>query len=92
MASPGNEDESQASLDGLAQAWEDDSLIRTLLLHNGSLLSWPSERMQGVVTFDTMRPKAGVIKHVIRTWCPRVKVPKTLCIDQVRAQDGVEKT
>eukprot|EP00438_Fugacium_kawagutii_P013701 Skav233526 [mRNA] locus=scaffold2975:268787:271531:- [translate_table: standard] len=63
MASPEGEDGVLPSLDGLAKVWEEDSVVRTLLLHNGSLLSWPSEKMKGVVTFETMRPNARVIKH-----------------------------
>ena len=93
MAAPGvaeeQEHEGPVSLEGLAALWEKDEVVRTKLLHTGSLLSWPSTKAKGVVTFDSMRLNSAVIEKALDLWLPLNKFPKTVSIDAVRDEDCV---
>ena len=87
MAAVENEEvDPTRSLEGLANKWNGDEGLRTLLLHKGSLLQWPSPEQKGVVNFDTMRLNSTVLNHVLELWAPQVEVPKTVCIDDMRDQ------
>ena len=87
MAAVGNEEvETTPSLEGLANKWNEDAGLRTLVLHSGSLLQWPCPEQRGVVNFDTMRLNAAVLNHVLELWAPQVEAPKTVCIDAVRSE------
>lgn len=79
-------DEPQTNLDGLAKAWADDECVRSLLLHKKSLLSWPSSKKTGVISFETMAQNARVLSKVLEIWCPQMEIPKTLSIDDAREQ------
>ena len=80
------------SLQGLAKLWEGDPIIRGKALKNGSLLSWPSPKKTGVITFATVAFNSKVVEHCLRHWCPQVPSAKTLNIDQVRLEARVSKT
>ena len=79
-------DEPQTNLDGLSKAWADDECVRSLLLHKKSLLSWPSSKKTGVISFETMAQNARVLSKVLEIWCPQMEIPKTLSIDDAREQ------
>ena len=93
MAAPGvageQEDERPVSLEGLADLWNADEVVREKLLHTGSFLSWPSARSKGVVNFDSMRLNAAVIYKVLELWLPQNPFPKTVSIDAIRYADCV---
>ena len=78
--------ETTPSLEGLADKWNGDEGLRSLLLHTGSLLQWPRAEQKGVVNFDTMRLNSTVLTHVLQLWAPQVEVPKTVCIDAIRSE------
>ncbi len=84
----GDEEQCRASLEGLVKAWADDEHIRSLVLHRKSLLTWPSPKTKGVISFETMNLNAHVLSKVLEIWCPQLAYPKTLCIDDVREQVG----
>lgn len=76
----------EASLAGLAKAWNDDEVIRKQLLGEKTLLSWPDPKMTGVINFATIAHNGRVLAHVLEKWCPQVDAPKTVNIDHVRAE------
>lgn len=88
---PGKEDDliPGTSLVGLGAMWEEDELLRGRALREtgGSLLSWPQQKLVGVITFQTLSHNAKCMAHVLEKWCPQVSEPKTVNIDQVRAED-----
>lgn len=89
---PGQPSAAEVDLDGLAEAWEDDKTIRSVVLHKGSLCSWPNVASTGVITFETMKMNAKVIMKILEVWCPKTLHPQTVYIDHMRAQDGVVET
>lgn len=91
-AANGDEPIEGTSLEGLGKLWERDEVIRGKALKTGSLLSWPSPKKTGVITFETVAFNAKVVEHCLYHWCPQVPSVKTLNIDQVRAEARVSKT
>ena len=75
-------------LEGLGAIWENDEVIRGHLLLTGSLLKWPNEKLMGVISFATAAHNARVLWHVLDKWCPQIKEPKTVKIDDVRKEAG----
>lgn len=93
MAALGGPDEVEGSatstLVGLGITWEKDEVIRGCVLKNHSLLQWPKPSMVGVISFTTIALNARVLDCVLRNWCPKSSIGKTLNIDDVRAEDTV---
>ena len=92
MAAPGvagEQENGPVSLEGLADLWNADEVVREKLLHTGSFLSWPSARSKGVINFDSMRLNAAVIYKVLELWLPQNPFPKTVSIDAMRDEDCV---
>eukprot|EP00438_Fugacium_kawagutii_P033436 Skav208822 [mRNA] locus=scaffold667:186295:199814:+ [translate_table: standard] len=65
--SPSAAAQSTLNLDGLAEAWEDDKTIRNVVLHKGSLCSWPNVASTGVITFDTMKMNAKLEDPIVQS-------------------------
>ena len=79
-------------LDGLAERWDEDASIRSIVLHRGTLLQWPSPQLVGVHTFVTMAINERVLMEVLKIWVPKTSTPKTINIDDARDQDRCPKT
>ena len=79
------------SLKGLAAKWENDSTIRNIVLHRGTLLQWAKPTLTGVHTFETLAYNEKVITEVLQLWLPQNATPKTLIIDDIRAEANVQK-
>ena len=77
------------SLKGLADALNSNEAIRTTILHKGTILQWPSPRLVGVHTFNTMAANEAVVMEVLKIWLPQTPVPKTICIDTCRDEAHV---
>ena len=78
------------SLKGLAEALNKNEAIRSTILHKGTILQWPSPRLVGVHTFNTMASNEAVMMEVLKIWLPQNPVPKTICIDDCREEVHVE--
>lgn len=88
-----DEPESGANLVGLAESWEGAADVRQRLLSTHSLLAWPSPKLTGVISFDTMSMNYKVLSLLIDVWCSQHATPKSVNIDQVREEDkGVKST
>ena len=74
------------SLEGLAKSWESDDTFRGRLLATGNVLQWPSSKLTGVISFETISLNCKVLEKTLRCWCPQVSSAKTVCIDQVREE------
>ena len=74
------------TLNGLAEALEADSTIRSIALHKGTLLQWPDPKKHGCINFESMSQNYKVLKQLVQLWCPRVASPSTIPIDQCRQQ------
>ena len=79
------------SLQGLAQALNENEAIRTTILHKGTILQWPSPRLVGVHTFNTLACNEAVVMEVLKIWLPKNPVPKTICIESCREEAHFEK-
>ena len=76
----------EANLDGLGKLWEQDPAVRSLALHSGSLLQWPTKAQTGVANFQTIAKNSIVIRHVLDCWCPQVSEAKTVPMNDVAEQ------
>ena len=89
MSEPAVADEvscNDGTLNGLAEALEADSTIRSIALHKGSILQWPDPAKHGCIHFESMSQNYTVLKALMSLWCPRVASPATIPIDQCRKQ------
>ena len=75
------------SLIGLAKELANDETIRSKLLKDDSLLSWPDTKLVGVVTnVDAQRLNAYVLKRIADFWCPQWDAPTMIPLDEIKAQ------
>ena len=72
--------------------WNTDETVRTILLHKGTLLSWPTSESKGAVNFDSMRLNTSVLTPLLQVRLPQHTSARTVMIDDVREQDGGLKT
>ena len=73
-------------LAGLAGLWEQDEVLRRHLLSSNSLLAWPTKKLVGVISFETMASNTRVLQILLGLWCPTVPAAQTVRIDNVRDQ------
>lgn len=92
LAIAGDDDDvaPSSTLDGVGKAWEKDEVVRQKTLKNGALLSWPTKKLTGVITFQTIAHNARVMDILLNLHCPRT-TPKTVNIDKLRAEVGWSK-
>lgn len=76
-------------LKGLAQRWNDHESIRSVILHRGTLLQWPTPKQVGVHTFETMAVNERVLMELLAVWLPQTETPKTISIDDIRDEANV---
>lgn len=75
-------------LHGLAEAWEGDSRVRRFALKKGGFLQWPNDQKVGVISFESIKPNATVISHILKLHCPEAEDRKTVPIDGLKPQVG----
>ena len=73
-------------LQGLAKAWENDEVIRHSALKNWQLLKWPTQKLVGVISFETIAYNARVVDYVLRFHCPSTKTPRTVNTELLREE------
>lgn len=78
------------ALDGLAEMWEKNDVIRRRLLKTSSLLTWPRPACVGVVSFEALSLNVDVFEAVIDVWASDKKKPKTLPINPLKRQARYE--
>ena len=93
LAVAGDEDDAAPSstLDGLAVAWERDEIVRQKTLKSGSLLAWPTAKLTGVVSFQTISYNARVMDILLNIHCSKIPTPKTVNMEKLRAEVGWSK-
>ena len=74
------------ALQGLAAIWEKCRPIRQHMLRTGNLLSWPSPKLVGVVTFKTASHNYAVLSRALRHWLPKLDTLKTINIFAARKE------
>ena len=92
VPSPQEEEIESSTLVGLGVQWEKDEVIRQNTLKNNSLLVWPTPKMTGVISFETVAMNARVLDYLLRLHCPLLSPAKTVNIDHVRSEDWYDQT
>ena len=77
-----------ASLEGLAEALEDAKVVRELLLTTGSMFAWPTPKLTGLISFETLAQNSKSISILIDLWCPQASTAMTILAPQAREQAG----
>ena len=78
----------EVSLDGFAMKVANDEVLRELMLQTGSLFSWSSKKVTGIVNLASIAQNSRLLTYLVELWCPQLPKAKTLFIPQARQEVG----
>ena len=74
------------SLTGFWQLLDADTDLRKHLLTEGTIFRWPSKKVVGITTFDTVGCNVEVLKSLLSIWLPQMKEAKTIYIEHAKVE------
>lgn len=85
-----NQANSPDDLSGLADAWDQCKEIRHGTTQRKSMLTWLTPKGSGHINFETLQLNVKVMKILVSLWCPKSPEPKTVGIDHLKWQAGID--
>lgn len=76
----------EGHLNGLARKLEDCAAVRRTALKTGNVCYWPSAKQTGVMSLSNVALNSEALKILIDLWCPQNATPKTIPLEDTKAQ------
>ena len=74
----------------LAEALEEEKVVREIMRHRGHLLGWCNEGAEGVPSLQAIAHNARVMQIFASVYCAAVKSPKSPPIAWIREEANVQ--
>jgi hypothetical protein len=78
--------QSIAILRGLADDWDADPTIRSMIRAQKSLLHWPSAKEKGIPKMESIAINHTALSILAKKWCPHFRICKVFPIDAIRPE------
>lgn len=78
-------------LEGLADRWDSITELRRRVIKEKCLLKWPSPKLVGVQSLETLRENVDIMAPLLEIWCPQKPTPKTIRVDDAKAEAPITK-
>ncbi len=83
--------QNQNLLEGLADEWDSTKQLRKRVLKEKCVLKWPSPKMVGVLSLETLRENVDIMAPLLEMWCPQKPSPKTIRMDDAKIEAPITK-
>lgn len=78
----------EGSVDGLADAFDSNRMIRRRALKCGSVLTWPDTQEKGVISLANVSLNGDAMEILINIWAPQWSSPIMIPVDQLKHEAG----